>query len=212
MVDPGKGTWHFKPLENNLNAYYYGRTQDHYSEIFYDPPLSRGVTKPQRLAKFAKVLLIVKFCVVSVEGDWEYDEESGRLPFLLQQDFTDELRPSPMIEDFVEVLVGCSWVDHVDIDIGLVATWDDHQAAPGYIQPMQKSEVAKVDSLRKIWHKGDIQVADIFLASGVLDPLRRLSNVRSWCIELTVECYYGETTCMHERMVLDISKGTKQIR
>ena len=212
MVDPSKGTWSYKPLKNNLNAYYYGETeQDDFAEIVYDPPLLHGATKPQKLAKFTKVLLIAKFRIVSGEGEWEYDEESGRLPYLFQQELTDDLRTSTMIEDFVELLAGCSWVDHVDLDIGLVATWYD-QAAPGYIQPMQKSEVAEVDALRKIWHKGDIQVADIFLASGILDPLRRLSNVRSWCIELTVECLYGETTCMHERMALDISKGIKQTR
>lgn len=217
MVDPSKGTWSYKPLKNNLNAYYYGETeQDDFAEIVYDPPLLHGATKPQKLAKFTKVLLVAKFGIVSGEGEWEYDEESGRLSYLFQQELTNYLRTSTMIEDFVELLAGCSWVDHVDLDIGLVTTWYD-QAAPSYIQPMQKSEVAELDALRKIWHKGDIQVADIFLASGILDPLRRLSNVRSWCIELTVEdltvvCLYGGTICMHERMALDISKGIKQTR
>lgn len=92
-----------------------------------------------------------------------------------------------MIEDFVDLLTGCSWVDHADIDLGLVASWDSDQEYASYDYPTEDQDPSDWVEVKEIWHKGDIQVADILLASGVLDPLRRLSNVRSWCIELTVE-------------------------
>lgn len=50
-----------------------------------------------------------------------YDEENGRLPIQVQQKLTEHLRSLNVIEDFVELLAGCSWVDHVDIDIRLEA-------------------------------------------------------------------------------------------
>ena len=212
MIDPSKGTWSYKPLENNLNAYYYGKPQlDDFFEIVYDPPLLHGVTKPERLDKFAKVLLVAKIRLTTGELEWRYDEENGSLSIAAQEELTEDLLASEMIEGFVELLAGCSWVDHVDLDIGLEALWEEDQEAPGFIRPGQNFETAHLDALRKIWHKGDIQVAEIFLASGILDPLRRLSNVRSWCIELTLE-KIGPTICMHERMALDISNGIKQTR
>lgn len=208
MVDPGKGTWRYKPLEGDRQAYHYGAFEDdEFFDVVYDPPLMPGIEKPQKLAKFTKVLLNAKFNSPLGLMRWRYDEENGALHFASQQQLTDRLGASKMIEKFVGLLAGCSWIDHVDIDLGLVASWDRDQEAPEHGWPNEDLETAHWVGLRKTWHKGDIQVAEIFLASGILDPLQRLSNIRSWCIELTVEDLSEEPPCIHERMALDLSNA-----
>ncbi|KAF6221825.1 hypothetical protein HO133_001793 [Letharia lupina] len=210
-VDPNKGTWRYKPLEGDFQAYHFG-DYDQYEtfDVVYDPPLMQGSRSPQKLARFTKVLLIAKFMIPSCPIGWRYDEENGELDYAAQQDLTDTLRASNMIEDFVELLARCSWVDHVDIDLGVVASWQRDQQTVEYDSPVEDLETPHWIGLRKIWHKGDIQVADILLAGGVLSPLQRLSNIRSWCIELTVEDLMEEPPCMHERMTLDLSNAVEQ--
>lgn len=201
MVDPIEGTWRYKPLEGDTQAYHFGGVDRHYEfcAVVYDPPLVHGLTKPQKLAKFTKVLLNAKLKVPHRFPGWRYDEENGKLHLALQPELTDTLRAwnISMIEDFVDLLTGCSWVDHADIDLGLVASWDSDQEYASYDYPTEDQDPSDWVEVKKIWHKGGIQVADILLASGVLDPLGRLSNVRSWCIELTVEDLSEEPPCIH---------------
>ena len=210
-VDPSKGTWRYKPLEGDTQAYYYGDLDgDESFDVVYDPPLMHDATKPQKLAKFTKVLFHAKFTFPFYLPAWWYDEESGKLHFATQQRLADKLRATSTIQKFVKTLAGCSWVDHVDLDFGLVASWRIDQQSRGF---KSLSEDPLYDRLKKIWHKGDIQVADIFLASGVLDPLQRLPNIRSWCVELTVEDMFDlKPLRTHERMTLDLSNASKQNR
>ena len=212
MVDPSKGTWRYKTLEEDNPANYYKDVASEFFDAFYDPPLSVGATKPQRLDKFTKVWLLAKFVILESPMFWSYDEEDGKLSSELQQEMTHTLRASNMVERFVELLAGCAWVDHVDLDFRLVATWRDDQQVPDEDFDIDDFDADDLAGLRKIWHKGDIQVADIFLASGVLDPLRSLSNVKSWCIEFTMEDSYEKPPYMHESMTLDLRNGIKQKR
>ncbi|CAD6566386.1 MAG: hypothetical protein ASARMPREDX12_008220 [Alectoria sarmentosa] len=189
MVDPGKGTWRYKPLEGDRQAYHYGAFEDdEFFDVVYDPLLMPGIEKPQELAKFTKALLDAKFDSPLASMKWRYDEETGTLHSASQQKLTDTL-------------------DHVDIDLGLVASWARDQEAPPDGWPNEDLETAHWVGLRKTWQKGDIQVAEIFLASGILDPLQRLSNTRSWCIELTAEDLSEEPPCIQERMALDVSNA-----
>ena len=215
VVDPSKGTWRYKTLEGDTQAYCFGSLiGSEFFDIVYDPPLMHDATtlmqdapKPQKLAKFTKVLFHAKFGFSLLSPAWWYDEENGKLPVASQQQLTDELRTTSMVERFVEILAGCSWVDHVDMDFGLMTSWRRDQQSQGF------DEDPVCDRLQKIWHKGDILVADIFLASGVLDPLQRLSNIRSWCVELTVEDRFDVMPLLrHEKMTLDLSNAIKQKR
>lgn len=61
-------------------------------------------------------------------------------------------------------------------------------------------------------HKGDKELARILLTSGILDPLRELKNVRSWCINLTVEDEFEKPPLAHRRMVLDLSAAVEKIK
>lgn len=213
-MDPSKGSWRYKPLEGDSQAYYYVRLGRGYEcfDVVYDPPLMHYATKPQKLAKFTKVLFHAKFVFIDLLPDWRYDEENGKLHFALQQQLTDKFRATSLIEKFAEILADCSWLDHVDLDLGLMASWETDQQCLGSNSLIDDPGEAHWERLKEIWRKGDILVANIFLASGVLDPLKRLRNIRSWCIELTVEDYNEEPPCMHERMTLDLSKAIKQKR
>ena len=137
--------------------------------------------------------------------------ENGRLPVKSLQKLIDDLRSSNVIEELVERLARCSWVDHVDLDIGLWAPFVREQDAIDYDWPIEEW-AAGLDALEGVWHKGNIQVADIFLASDILASLRRLSNVRSWCIELNLESLYKDPVIVHEKMTLDLSNGITQKR
>ena len=194
VIDPSKGIWRYIPTKVDNQEYYHGEGELDLGifDVDYVPCLPHGSTKPPKLARFSKVLLLVR-----IDGilDWMYDEENGRLPIQVQQKSTEYLRSLNVIEDFVELLAGCSWVDHVDIDIRLEARFlvgndiDSDFPIEGW--------AAELDARKKIRHKGDIQVADIFLTSGTLAPLRRVSNVRSWCIELRVEsAFEGPLLCI----------------
>ena len=213
MIDPSKAIWRYKSEEVGTQPYYYenGDDQD-FSEVAYNPPLSQGVTKPQMLAKFAKVLLVAKFFIPCWPWSWRYDEEDGTLPMESQQELVDHLRKSHVIKDFAGALAICSWVDHVGLDFGLQVRFVNDQEDPCFDPPIEEHEAAVCDARTEIWRKGDIQVADIFLASGILDPLRRISNVRSWCIDLTVECPSEETPKWHKVMTLGLSNGIEQKR
>ena len=204
VVVPSKGIWRYKPLEGDTQAYYYGEIEEDESfEVIYDPPLTDGVTKPQGSAKFSKVLLTVKFNRMLPVG-WRYDEETGKIPVAWHQQLTDAFQTSSIIEDFVGLLAGCSWVDHVDIDLAVLVDFDTDQQSLGCGSPVEDLEKPHWIERRKIWHKGDIQVAGILLSSGVLNPLQRLSNVRSWCIEFTLEDVHEEPPSWHQRMTLDL--------
>ena len=213
MVNPSKGTWRYKTLEADTAAnYYIDVVESEIFEVLYDPPLLTGTTKPQRLDKFTKVLLLAGFVIPEGPMLWSYDEEDGKLSSELQQEMTHKLCASNMVERFVELLADCSWVDHVDLDFRLVATWREDQQVHDENFDIDDFDADHLAGLRKVWHKGDIQVADIFLASGVLDPLQSLSNVKSWCIEFTMEDLYEQPPCMHESMTLDLRNGIKQKR
>ena len=109
MVDPGKGTWRYKPLEGDRQAYHYGAFEDdEFFDVVYDPLLMPGIEKPQELAKFTKALLDAKFDSPLASMKWRYDEETGTLHSASQQKLTDTLGASKMIEDFVGLLAGCS--------------------------------------------------------------------------------------------------------
>ena len=210
IVVPHKGIWRYKPLESDTQAYYYAEDDDDVDddddesfEVIYDPPLKDGVTKPQGSAKFSKVLLTVKFYRM-LPISWRYDEETGKIPVAWHQRLTDALQTSSIIEDFVRLLAGCSWVDHVDVDLAVMVYFDTDQQSLGCQSPVEDLETPHWIERRKIWHKGDIQVADILLSSGILNPLQRLSNVRSWCIEFTVEDLHEEPPSWHQRMTLDL--------
>lgn len=210
-MDPSKGTRRYKPLEGETQAYSLGNhREDESFDVVFDPPLMLYPTKPPKSARFNKVLFHAEFVVSDMLPDWRYDEENGKLDYALQEEFTDALRTTSMIKNFVELLAGCSWVDHVDLDFGLVAGWDTDQQRRGL--PNHDPGEAHWNRLKKLWRKGDILVANIFLASGVLDPLQRLRNVRSWCIGLTVEDLEEEPPSTHERMTLDLSNAIKQTR
>ena len=204
MVVPRKGIWRYKPLESDTQAHYYAEYDDDESfEIIYDPPLKDGVTKPQGSAKFSKVLLTVKFNRM-LPISWRYDEGTGKIPVAWHQQLTDAFQTSSIIEDFVRLLAGCSWVDHVDVDLAVMVHFDTDQQSLGCGSPVEDLGTPNWIERRKIWHKGDIQVADILLSSGILDPLQRLSNVRSWCREFTLEDMREEPPSWHQRMTLDL--------
>ena len=211
MVIPHKGIWRYKPLESDTQAYYYAEYDDDESfEVIYDPPLEDGVTKPQGSAKFSKILLTAKFNRM-LEISWRYDEETGKIPVAWHQQLTDAFQTSSIIEDFVRLLAECSWVDHVDVDLAVMVYFDTDQQSLGCRSPVEDLETPNWIERRKIWHKGDIQVADILLSSGILNPLQRLSNVRSWCIEFTLEDLHEEPPSWHQRMTLDLG-GTIEPR
>ena len=211
-VIPHKGIWTYKPLESDTQAYYYGEyDDDEFFEVIYDPPLKDGVTKPPGSAKFSKVLLTAKFSRI-LPIHWRYDEETGNLPVAGHQHLTDTFQTSSIIEDFVQLLAGCSWVDHVDVDLAVMAYFDADQQSLGCQSPVEDLETPHWIELRKIWHKGDIQVADILLKSGILNPLQRLSNVRSWCIEFTLEDMHEEPPSWHQRMILDLGDAIEPKR
>ena len=213
MIDPSKAIWRYKSEADDTQPYYYGNGDDQdFSEVCYHPPLSQGVTKPQMLAKFAKILLVAKFFIPCWPLRWRYDEEDGTLPIQSQQELVDHLRKSKVIKDFAAALAVYSWVDHVDLDFGLRVRFVNDQEDPYFDPSIEDPEAAECDARSEIWSKGDIQVADIFLASGILDPLRRISNVRSWFIGLTVECSSDEPPIWHEAMTLDLSDGIEQKR
>lgn len=213
LLDPSKGTWRYKLLEGDTPTYYYNFMDDNECfDVVYDPPLMHGVTEPPKLAKFKKVLLNGAFDVTDLPGEWKYDEEYGKLDDATQQQLADIFRKSNMIADFVKLLAGCSWVDHVDLDIGLLTSWDSDQSTPASSSPIEGPELARWVELKNIRRKGDIQVADIFLASGILDPLKRLFNVGSWCLELTVEDVDRDPRFLHEKLTLDLSNAVKHKR
>ena len=211
-VDPSKGMWRYEP-ERAIQLYYSGDLRKYASsDVVYDPPLVHDTTKPLKLARFKKILIHAKF-VVDFLGGWRYDEEDGKLQLAFQQRLTDSLRATSVINEFVEHVAGCLWVDHLDLDIALMSSWVGDQASQNLGYLGEDLGEAYWDRVKKIWRKGDILVADLFLASGVLDPLQRLSNVRSWCIEMTLEdvdCFRLQS--IHERMTLDLSNALKQKR
>ena len=212
MVVPRKGIWRYKPLEGNTQAYYCGEyEEDEFFEIIFDPPLEDGVTKPQESAKFSKVLLTVKFNRM-LDISWRYDEETGKIPVAWHQQLTDAFQTSSIVEDFVRLLAGCSWVDHVDVDLAVMVYFDTDQQSLGCRSPAEDPGTPNWIERRKIWHKGDIQVADILLSSGILNPLQRLSNVRSWCIEFTLEDMHEESPSWHERITLDLGDAIEPKR
>ena len=188
LLDPSKGIWRYMPFKDDAQRYHDSFFDDSvYSDVVYDPPLMHGVTEPPKLARFKQVRLNCDFVVAELENYWQYNEENGKLDHAARRQLADLLGESNMIENFVKLLAGCSWVDRVDLDIGLFASWDIKQSTPASSSPTEDPDLVPLVELKEIWHKGDIQVANIFLASGILDPLKRLSNVRSWCIELAVE-------------------------
>lgn len=210
VIDASKGTWRYIPTKIDNQEYYHGEGQLDLGifDVLYVPCLPHGITKPPKLARFSKVLLLV-----NIDGilDWMYDKENGRLPNYVQQKLTEYLRSLNVIEDFVELLAGCSWVDHVDIDIRLAARFVIEQDDIDSDFPIEEW-AAELDARKKIWYRGDIQVADILLTSGILAALRRVSNIRSWCIELRVESASEGPPSMHQKMILDLRNGTTQIR
>lgn len=205
-IDPSKGTWRYIPPKMYNGA----ETDMPVFDICYDPDLPCDITKPPKLARFSTVALFFK---IDATLDWMYDEENGTLPIEVQQQLTEDLHSSNVIEDFVELLAGCSWVEHVDIEMRLWARFLVEQDDTDSDFPVEEW-AAELDARKKIWYKGDIQVADFFLTSGFLAPLRKVSNVQSWCIELRVESMFQEDdqSPMHEKMTLDLRNGTTRIR
>lgn len=174
-----------------------------------------NTTKPSKLAKFTKILFHVKFVIHDLSWGWRYDEETGELQLALQQRLIDKLRATRIVDEFVDKVAGYPWVDRLDVDIGLMASWERGQGSQNFSFFVGDPGEAHWERREKIWRKGDILAADLFLASGVLDPLQRLSNIRSWCIELTVEDVnaFGQRNMHpHERMTLDLSNAIKQKR
>lgn len=206
VIDPSKGTWKYispkacNGAETDMAMY----------DIYYDPDLPLDIMKPPKLARFSKIAL---FFSIEATLDWMYDEENGKLPIEVQQQLTEDLRSSKLIEDFVEQLAGCSWVEHVDIEMRLWARFAVEQDDTDSNFPPEEW-AAELDARKKIWYKGDIQVADFFQTSGFLAPLRTVSNVESWCIELRVESMFQKDgqSPEHEKMTLDLRNGTTRIR
>lgn len=108
-MDPRKGNWKYKPLEGDTQVYYYGYVDvGEYFNVLNDPPLMHGATKPQKPAKFTKVLFIANFMLSDLLPRWRYDEENEELHSAWQQQVTDILRATNMVQEFVELLAGCS--------------------------------------------------------------------------------------------------------
>ena len=132
-----------------------------------------------------------------VTDPWEYHGADATLDSDSEKWVIRRIRQDSSIKAFVEKIQKVSWVAHLDLDFYIDTT-------PPVSQRVDV-EAEDFEERQKIWRKGDMNVANIFLATGILDPLQELNNVGSWCIELTVRDQTRMKSLAHERMELDLT-------
>ena len=136
-----------------------------------------------------------------VMNQWEYHGADATLNSDIENWVIRRIRQDSSVRTFVEKIRKVSWVAHLDVEFN-IETW------PPKSQRMDP-EAEDFEARQKIWRKGDMNVAKIFLETGILDPLQELDNVGSWCIELIVRDQSGMDALAHERMKLDLTGCTR---
>ena len=114
-----------------------------------------------------------------------------------------QLSTKDVVQKFVELLSRSPFIRHLELQFKINVKWDDISFDDSDDESSMPSEDKKADA-------ADLVATELFLESGVLDPLKHLSNVKTFALDCAITGD-GETTDLLQRKHLDIIEDLKRV-
>jgi hypothetical protein len=163
IAQPSQNIWRHNPL-NGI-----GKSGPH-NEGIYTTPEMDGLMDPHVFARFKRVNLELRF-------EFDPDECPRFRPLGIDSEmkierkecirFQNFLRRTNVLRDFKQVISNSPVVDHLGIRLSIFA-------CPAYNEDLEDD----AGSLPEVYFREtDTRAAEMFIESGVMDPLRSLTNI-----------------------------------
>jgi hypothetical protein len=170
---PYHGAWRHNPL--------HGLGNEIDGVVVYDTAKMSGKMDPHVFARFRKVRFDASFDFEHTQAvELWIDDET----FVVRKDdaerFTQILKTSTVMKDFVELISQSPIITSLEISLEVEVMVNSNLMNEEMLDDMDSEAEETEFKIDKLMEMGDERAVEIFLDSGICDPLKELSNVKNF--------------------------------